>query len=178
MVAIVTTFLAAAASFLSSMVFVLYVTKQKPNLLDAANGVLMGLIVITPLAGFVSPASSVILGLIAGPIYVIAAGWFNKFNWFSDPVGLLPAHMVGGMFGIIMIAFFTEHTFASASGNPSLPNGILFGGGLIALQQLGIETLGIMAVMMTVFLLSFASAMAISTAMNGITNGHKTEPQM
>jgi len=175
MVAVVTTFLAAAASFLSSMVFVLYVTKQKPNLLDAANGILMGLIVITPLAGFVSPASSVVLGLVAGPIYVIAARWFNKFNWFSDPVGLLPAHMVGGMFGITMIAFFTEQAFASASGNPTLPEGILFGGGLIALQQLGIELLGIIAVMVTVFLLSFATALAISKAMHGITNGYKTE---
>jgi len=175
MVAVITTFLAAAASFLSSMMFVLYVRKQKPNLLDAANGILMGLIVITPLAGFVSPASSVILGLIAGPIYVIAAGWFNKFNWFTDPVGLLPAHMVGGMFGIVMIAFFTEHAFASASGNPTLPNGILFGGGLIALQQLGIEILGIMTVMVTVFVLSFLSAIAISAAMKGITNGYKTD---
>ena len=175
MVAVVTTFLAAAASFLSSMVFVLYVTKQKPNLLDAANGILMGLIVITPLAGFVSPASSVVLGLVAGPIYVIAARWFNKFNWFSDPVGLLPAHMVGGMFGITMIAFFTEQAFASASGNPTLPEGILFGGGLIALQQLGIELLGIIVVMVTVFLLSFATALAISKAMHGITNGYKTE---
>jgi Amt family ammonium transporter len=174
-VAVVTTFLAASASFLSSMAFVLYVTKQRPNLLDAVNGVLMGLIVITPLAGFVSPASAFVLGLIAGPLYVVAAAWFNRFKWFSDPVGLLPAHMVGGLFGITMIAFFTQHTFASASGNPTLPDGILFGGGLIALQQLGIEILGIIAVMVTVFLLSFASAMIISAAMNGITNGYKNE---
>ena len=178
MVAVVTTFLAAAASFLSSMAFVLYVAKQKPNLLDAANGVLMGLIVVTPLAGFVSPASSVILGLIAGPVYVVAAQWFNKFNWFSDPVGLLPAHMVGGVFGITMIAFFTEHAFASASGNPTLPDGILFGGGLVAFQQLGIEILGIVAVMATVFALSFATAMVISIAMNGITNGYKGDTRL
>ena len=173
MVAVVTTFLAAAASFLSSMAFVLYVRKRKPNLLDAANGILMGLIVITPLAGFVSPAGSVLLGLIAGPLYVIAAGWFEQFSWFSDPVGLLPAHMVGGMFGIAMIAFFTEHAFASASGNPTLPDGILFGGGLVAVQQLGVEILGIIVVMATVFALSFLSAIAISIGMHGITNGHK-----
>lgn len=174
-VAVVTTFLAASASFLSSMAFVLYVTKQRPNLLDAANGILMGLIVITALAGFVSPVSAVVLGLIAGPIYVVAAGWFNRFKWFSDPVGLLPAHMVGGLFGIAMIAFFTQHAFASASGNPTLPDGILFGGGLVALQQLGIEILGIIVVMVTVFVLSFASALIISAAMNGITNGYKNE---
>ena len=66
----------------------------------------------------------------------------------------------------------------SASGNPTLPNGILFGGGLIALQQLGIEILGIMAVMVTVFVLSFVSAIAISAAMHGITNGYKTNKQV
>jgi Amt family ammonium transporter len=173
MVAVVTTFLAAAASFLSSMAFVVYVAKQKATLLDAVNGVLMGLIVITPLAGFVSPGSAFILGLLAGPLFVIASRWFDRFKWFSDPVGLLPAHMIGGMFGIVMIAFFTERVFASASGNPTLPDGILFGGGLVAFQQLGIEILGIVTVMATVFALSFVSAMIISKSMNGITNGYK-----
>jgi Amt family ammonium transporter len=174
-VVVVTTFLAASASFLSSMVFKLFISKQKPGLLDATNGILMGLIVITPLAGFVSPASATVLGLIAGPLFVIAEGYFNKFNWFSDPVGLLPGHTVGGVFGIAMIAFFTEHAFASASGNPTLPNGIFFGGGFAALQQLGIEILGTIVVMATVFLLSFVTAWAISVSMKGITNGYKPQ---
>jgi Amt family ammonium transporter len=174
-VVVVTTFLAASAAFLSSMAFKLYVSKQRPGLLDAVNGVLMGLIVITPLAGFVSPASAVVLGFIAGPLFLAAERYFSRFKWFSDPVGLLPGHTVGGLFGILMIAFFTEHGFASASGNPTLPNGILFGGGLAALQQLGIEILGTIVVMATVFLLSFATAWIISVSMKGITNGYKHE---
>lgn len=175
MVVVVTTFLAASASFLSSMAFKRYFSKQQPGLLDAVNGVLMGLIVITPLAGFVSPASSVVLGLMAGPLFVIAEGYFSRVKWFSDPVGLLPGHTVGGLFGIAMIAFFTEHDFASASGNPTLPNGILFGGGFAALQQLGIEILGTIVVMATVFLLSFATSWIISVSMKGITNGYKSQ---
>jgi Amt family ammonium transporter len=174
MVVVVTTFLAASAAFLSSMAFKLYISKQKPGLLDAVNGVLMGLIVITPVAGFVSPGSAVVLGLIAGPLFVIAEGYFAKFKWFSDPVGLLPGHTVGGLFGIAMIAFFTEHSFAAASGNPTLPNGLLFGGGLAALQQLGIEIFGTIVVMATVFALSFATSWIISVSMKGITNGYKT----
>jgi Amt family ammonium transporter len=175
MVVVVTTFLAASASFLSSMAYKLFVSKQKPGLLDAVNGVLMGLIVITPLAGFVSPGSAVILGLIGGPLFVIAEGYFSRFKWFSDPVGLLPGHTVGGLFGIIMIAFFTEHDFASASGNPTLPNGVLFGGGVAALQQLGIEIFGTVIVMATVFILSFATTWMISRSMKGITNGYKNQ---
>ena len=175
MIVVVTTFLAASASFLSSMAYKLFISKQKPGLLDAVNGVLMGLIVITPLAGFVSPASATVLGLIAGPLFVIAERYFSNFKWFSDPVGLLPGHTVGGLFGVLMIAFFTDHAFASASGNPTLPNGILFGGGLAAVHQLGIEILGTIVVMATVFLLSFATALTISRAMKGITNGYKNQ---
>ena len=175
MVVVVTTFLAASASFLSSMTFKLYVSKQKPGLVDAANGILMGLIVITPLAGFVSPASALVLGLIAGPLFVVAEGYFGRLKWFSDPVGLLPGHTVGGIFGIVMIAFFTEHAFASASGNPTLPNGFFFGGGFAALQQLVIEIFGTLIVMATVFLLSFATVWILSISMKGITNGYKNK---
>jgi ammonium transporter, Amt family len=74
-----------------------------------------------------------------------------------------------------MIAFFSQRVFAVASGNPvaggtPIPDGLLFGGGIPALQQLGIEALGIAAVMATVFLLSFASVRIISIAMHGILN--------
>lgn len=59
------TFLAAASSFLSTMFVVLVVECEPPNLFYADNGILMGLIVITPPAGFVSPASAAILRLLS-----------------------------------------------------------------------------------------------------------------
>jgi len=136
----------------------------------------MGLIIITPLAGFVSPASAVILGLIGGPLFLAGEKWFSRFKWFSDPVGLFPGHLLGGLFGVLMIAFFSQRIFAAASGNPvaqgnsPIPNGLLFGGGIAALQQLGIEALGIAAVMATVFVLSYLSVRIISKAMHGILN--------
>ena len=75
-----------------------------------------------------------------------------------------------------MIALFSQRTFAIASGNPvasgnsPIPDGLLFGGGSAALQQLGIESLGIAAVMATVFILSYLTVRIISTAMHGILN--------
>ncbi|TME85259.1 MAG: hypothetical protein E6I43_06545 [Chloroflexi bacterium] len=41
----------------------------------------------------------------------------------ADPVGLLPGHLLGGLFGVVMIAFFAQTAFATGSGFPSLPNG-------------------------------------------------------
>jgi Amt family ammonium transporter len=169
MVVVINTFLAASATMLSTIFFFYMTSKKRPSILSAVNGILMGLIIITPLAGFVSPASSVVLGLIGGLLFTYATRWFENRSWFSDPVGLLPGHMVGGIFGILMIAFFTQNSFAAASGNINLPNGLLFGGGLLAVTQLGIEIFGTIVVMVTVFLLSFITCAIIAKITNGIT---------
>ena len=177
MVVVVTTFLAAAACLLSTMVCAYVISKQEEHLrlLYAVNGILMGLIIITPLAGFVSPASSVILGLCGGPLFLIAERFFSRFTWFSDPCGLLPGHLVGGLFGVSMIAFFAERQFATASGFPKLPNGLFFGGGGRAFHQLGVELLGIVTVTALVFLLSFATVMLLARLLDGITSDYREE---
>jgi Amt family ammonium transporter len=184
MVVVITTFLAAASCLLSTMLCA-YVSKKDLQLrpLYAVNGILMGLIIITPLAGFVSPASAIILGLCGGPLFLVAEGWFSRFSWFHDPVGLLPGHLVGGLFGVSMIAFFAQTHFAAASGFPKLPNGLFFGGGGHAFHQLGVELLGIVAVVAAVFVLSFAAVALFARLFGGITGeygevfGFFTEPE-
>jgi Amt family ammonium transporter len=133
------------------------------------NGILMGLIVITPLAGFVSPGSALILGLLCGPIFVYAEKLIGRAKWMSDPVGLFPGHLVGGIFGVLMIAFFAQNQFATGSGFPSLPNGLLFGGGGAAIKQLGIEVLGIVVAVVAVFVLSHLTVRLLAVLMKGIT---------
>jgi len=174
-VVVLTTFIAAATSFLSMMFFKWRETKQTPGLIYAANGILMGLIVITPIAGFVSPASAVVLGAVGGPLYLALEKVFNRMKWFTDPMGLFPGHLTGGLFGVVMIAFFTQAPYAVASGNANLPDGLFFGGGYQALQQLGIEVFGIIAVMVTIFVLSYIVIWAIAKGMNGITTDYKKE---
>ena len=178
MVVVLTTFLAAASALLSVMFFRYRMTKEMPSLIYGVNGVLMGLIVITPLAGFVSPLSAVVLGLLGGPLFLAGEKWFGKFKWFTDPVGLFPGHLLGGTFGVLMIPFFTQKAFVSALASltlqngtlvpPSLPDGLLFGGGISALNQLGIEVYGIVAVILTVFILSYLTSWLISKSMKGI----------
>jgi ammonium transporter, Amt family len=164
---VLTTFLAASASFVSLMLVIYARRKRNPDLICCVNGILMGLIIITPLAGFVSPASAIILGLIGGPLFAYSETFFSKVKWFTDPVGLFPGHLVGGAFGVLMIAFFTQRDFALASGNV-LPNGLLFGGGLAAAKQLGIEALGIAVIFVVVFVLSLVVMMILSGAFRGV----------
>lgn len=168
-VVVLTTFLCAATSFLSTMSVQFLRTRKDPGPVWAVNGILMGLIVITPLAGFISPGSAVILGLLCGPLFIGAEQYVSRFRWFSDPVGLLPGHLVGGLFGVLMIPFFAQNAFATGSGFPGLPNGLFFGGGTSAVHQLGIEVLGIVAVMVVVFVLSYVCIAAIGAALGGVT---------
>ncbi len=168
-VVVLTTFLAASASLLSFFVVGVLTRDSTPRLLSAANGVLMGLIIITPLAGFVSPGSAIVLGLLGGPLFLAAERGFARLRWFSDPIGLLPGHLCGGVFGVAMIAFFAQTQFAAGSGFPKLPNGLLFGGGVAAFHQLAIEMLGIVVVFAVVFALSFVTMAALAKAMGGVT---------
>ena len=171
---VVTTFLAAAASFVSLMLVVYWKTRENPGLINMANGILMGLIVITPVAGFVSPASAIILGLVSGPLFYAAEVWFAKRKWIADPIGLFPGHLTGGVFGVLMIGLFAQNAFAAASGNPTVPDGLFFGGGMAALRQLGIEVFGIVVVFAAVFLISFATIKVASKVLHGIL----TRPEM
>jgi Amt family ammonium transporter len=173
MTVVITTFLAAAAAMLSTIFFRYLESKKMPDISQDVNGVLMGLIIITPLAGFVSPLSAVILGLLGGPLFVYGSKIISKATWFSDPIGLLPGHLLGGIFGVLMIAFFTQSSFAVASGNANLPNGLFFGGGGAALTQLGIEVFGILVVMAFVFVLSYLTCSVIVWLLGGITTNYK-----
>jgi Amt family ammonium transporter len=172
---VLTTFLSAAGCLLSVAFFRRAFLKGSPDLLYASNGILMGLIVVTPLAGFVSPASAIILGIAAGPLYLAAERWFGKRKWFSDPVSLFPAHLVGGVFGLMMIPFITQNAFAAASGNSGLPSGLLFGGGSAALSQFGLEALAAVVVLAAVFAMTWAALEVIARAMGGITTDYGKE---
>ncbi len=165
---VLTTFFAAASAMISTVTTEFLVTRKSPGLIYAVNGVLMGLIVITPLAGYVSPGSAVIIGVISGPVFVYAEKLLSRPKWYSDPVGILPGHMVGGIFGLLMISFFTQSTFGGASGATNLPNGLLFGGGFMALHQLGLEAFAVIVVGAFVFSVSYGSVYAISKMLKGI----------
>jgi Amt family ammonium transporter len=90
----------------------------------------------------------------------------------TDPVGLFPGHLVGGNFGVLMIAFFAQNQFAVGSGFPALPNGLFFGGGGAAVKQFGLEILGIAVVVVAVFVLSHLTVRVLATLMSGITTSY------
>jgi Amt family ammonium transporter len=74
-----------------------------------------------------------------------------------------------------MIAFFAQTAFSTASGYASLPNGLLFGGGMSAGHQLGIEAFGAVVVVAAVFVLSFIAIRLIAMGLGGITRSPESD---
>ena len=74
-----------------------------------------------------------------------------------------------------MVAFFSEYSYASFGGGSGLPNGLLFGGGMQAAYQLGLQLLAIPVVLVTVFVLSYFFMWIISKGIHGIIREYTAE---
>jgi Amt family ammonium transporter len=112
--AFMTTTLAAAVAGLA-WAAVEWVTKSKPTVLGFCSGIVGGLVVITPAAGFVSASSAVIMGVMAGVIPFFAVTWLKVKMGYDDALDTFGVHAVGGTLG----AFLTG-IFATPDVNPNL----------------------------------------------------------
>ena len=124
--AVVTTTVAAGAAMLG-WAFVDYIRSRKVTSLGAVSGVIAGLVAITPAAGFVSPLSAIIIGLVAGVICAYAVGLKLKFG-YDDALDVVGVHAVGGIVGALLIGFLAEKAV-----NPAGADGFFHGGGLTLL---------------------------------------------
>jgi Amt family ammonium transporter len=111
----------------------------KPELGMSINGLLAGLVIITPNCAYVSVPVSLLLGAIGGFVVVLAVIFFDRRK-LDDPVGATSVHLVCGVLGSLFVGLFAEKDITALS--PS--NGLFFGGGLKLLrtQALGVVTVG------------------------------------
>ncbi|MBP2650944.1 MAG: ammonium transporter [Firmicutes bacterium] len=112
----------AAASATLSWVAVEWFHHGKPTVLGAASGAVAGLVAVTPAAGFVSPLSSVIIGLLAGVICYVSVGIVKAKLGYDDALDAFGVHGVGGTFGALATGLF-----ASKEINPAGADGLFFG---------------------------------------------------
>ncbi len=104
--AFLTTNTASAAAMLSWMFFD-GVRGRKPSALGACVGAVVGLVAITPAAGYVSVGASMFIGAIASIISNLAVHWKNQ-STLDDTLDVFPCHGVGGIVGVIATGIFTQ----------------------------------------------------------------------
>jgi Amt family ammonium transporter len=98
--------LAASAAALLSWAIVERIKTGKPTLVGAATGLVAGLVVITPAAGFVEPWAAVIMGLIVSPICYFAISFLKHKLGYDDALDAFGCHAIGGITGGILTGLF------------------------------------------------------------------------
>ncbi len=119
--AFLTTNTAAAAALLSWM-FIEWFHKGKPTILGAATGAVVGLVAITPGAGFVTPVAAVIIGALVSPLCYFAVSFLKQKLGYDDALDAFGCHGVGGFYGAVMTG-----VFATTTVNPAGRDGLLYG---------------------------------------------------
>src|SRR5215471_2347583 len=119
-----------AASFAAvAWLLVAWFNEKKPKFLGLLTGAVAGLATVTPAAGYVSPTTAVIIGIVSGVVCYYAVEMKNKLQW-DDALDVWGVHGVGGFLGIILLGIFANKQF-----NPDGVNGLLYGDPTFLLKQ-------------------------------------------
>ena len=85
-----------------------WVTKGHASVLGFCSGIVAGLVVITPGAGFVTPSSAVIIGILAGIIPFVFVSYLKAKLGLDDALDTFGVHGVGGTLGAILTGIFAD----------------------------------------------------------------------
>jgi Amt family ammonium transporter len=131
--AFVTTFLAPMGTL---MVWTLldYMRSGKPTAVGCATAIVVGLVAVTPAAGFVGPMSAIALGAIAAVPSYFGLVWRAK-TALDDSLDVVAAHGVGGTVGALLTGVFAQRALNGVA------DGVLFGNP----AQLGIQAMAVAA---------------------------------
>jgi len=142
-VALVTTNTAAAMAALT-WVTISWLHRGTPSVLGAAIGAVAGLVAITPAAGFVTPAASILIGFGVG-VVCYGASLLRLRSRIDDALDVFAVHGVGGAFGALATG-----VFATVAVNEAGRDGLLSGNpAQLAVQALAVGVVAIYSAVMT-----------------------------
>ena len=150
--AVVTTHAAAAAALVTWLI-VDYVRNGQATAVGAATGAVVGLVAITPAAGYVTPLSALLIG-VAGALASNAAIHLRNRTRIDDALDVFACHGVAGIAGALLTG-----VFATTSVNPAGANGLLAGNAhLLVVQTLAVAcTIGFVASVTAIVLLPLSA---------------------
>lgn len=156
MVAVWNTNMAASCGVIGNVMFHYIFKGRKFSVIGACEGVIAGLVGITPAAGYVTPWSAAVIGFVTAIVCCL----FEKFNdWvrIDDGLEVFKLHAIGGMSGAFMTGFFATSAITALDGIPTLVEGAAEGNG----KQLGIQLAEICAIFSWSFVCSVIMLMVL-----------------
>ena len=104
-----------------------YAFRDKPSLIGSVNGMITGLVAITPSAGFVNGCGAIAIGMIASTIVWMAIRFLSRapiFRHVDDTLGVIYTHGIAGLCGGLMVGLFADPAiveYPGVHGASSLP---------------------------------------------------------
>lgn len=105
----------ASATAMMTWVVFSCIRGSKPSAMGAAIGAVVGLVAITPAAGYVTVGESIFIAFVTTLICHTAVTWKNKAATFDDALDVFPTHGVGGIVGTLMTGIFVYETGSDIS---------------------------------------------------------------
>ncbi len=129
--AFMTTGLSAAAGMLSWMGMDVWMS-GKPTLVGSVTGMVVGLVAITPGAGYVPIWASIIIGLVGSPICYLMISKVKQKLGYDDALDAFGCHGIGGIWGGIATGLFTQ----TSINDVARWNGLFFGDTQLFIAQI------------------------------------------
>jgi Amt family ammonium transporter len=142
-----------------------WIFEKKPKFLGLLTGAVAGLATITPCAGYVTPTSAVLIGILAGVVCYFAVNLKNRLGW-DDALDVWGVHGVGGALGIVLLG-----VLASTAVNPAGADGLLRGN----VDFFAKQVLTVVASSVYAFLFTFVMLWAINKVMRVRTSAEEEE---
>ena len=104
-----------------------YIFRDKPSLIGSVNGMITGLVAITPAAGFVNGYGAIWIGIIASTLVWFAIRFLSRAPMFrnvDDTLGVIYTHGVAGLCGGLLVGVFAEPSiveYIGAGGASNIP---------------------------------------------------------
>jgi ammonium transporter, Amt family len=97
----------ASAAAMMAWVFFGWLRGHKASAVGACIGAVVGLVAITPAAGYVSISASIVIGVVASAASNVALHWKSS-STLDDTLDVFPCHGVGGIAGMVLTAVFAR----------------------------------------------------------------------
>ena len=134
--AVINTNLATAVAMMTWIFMDMFLSKEKKaTFLGGLNGLICGLVGITPAAGYVNGLGAIVIGLVCSSVVWVA--WYTlpkyvwPFNKVDDALGVVYTHGIAGLFGGLLVGLLADPKMIEYIGlgkNPSISGTGLFYG--------------------------------------------------
>jgi Amt family ammonium transporter len=123
-----------------------WMVRGRPSLLGLCSGLVAGLVAITPAAGFVTPASALLIGAVAGLACYWGATGLKRLLNADDSLDVFGVHGIGGIVGALMTGLLASKTVSGVQGD-------------IVVQLMGVAAVVVYSAVMSAAVLWFTKLM-------------------